>query len=101
MQLLASDAVNLSLLTSNMPDSEVMSSNTKLALRVSPDDPENFDLFEPLYEDLIQNSQADRFRQKRGQLVSGIRTDALEVFRLPAAGTEEWSKTTSELLAGK
>ncbi|GAQ92526.1 hypothetical protein KFL_010400010 [Klebsormidium nitens] len=85
-KLLVSDAVNLSLLTSGVADSELMRSNTQLALRVSPD-PEQEELFEELYEDLIQPHQMDKFRMKRGQLVSKIR-GAGDAYR--KAGTDAY-----------
>jgi hypothetical protein len=88
------------LLTSGVADSELMRSNTKLALRVGPD-PEQEDLFDELYEDFIQAHQMDKFRMKRGQAVSIIRGAATKWYDLPATGTEDWSKITTELLAGK
>ncbi|GAQ83661.1 hypothetical protein KFL_001560300 [Klebsormidium nitens] len=100
IKLLVSGAVNLSMLTSGVADSELMRSSTKLALRVGPD-PEQEELFEELYEDFIQAHQMDKFRMKRGQAVSTIRAAATKWYNLPATGTEDWSKITTELLAGK
>lgn len=100
LQLMASDAVNLSLLTSGVPDSDIMMSNTKLAFRVGPD-LEQQELFEELYDTCIQAHQMNKFRQKRGQTVSAIRAEGVKQYKLPATGTEDWSKVTSELLAGK
>lgn len=99
-QLLASDAVNLSLLTSGVPDSDIMMSNTKLAFRVGPN-PEQEELFDELYQDFIQAHQMDKFRQKRGQAVSAIHAVGANQYSLPATGTEDWSRVTTELLAGK
>lgn len=88
------------MLTSGVADSELMRSNTKLAFRVGPD-PEQEELFNELYEDFIQPHQMDKFRQKRGQAVSAIRAAGTTCYNLPASGTEDWSRVTTELLAGK
>jgi hypothetical protein len=97
LQMAASDAVNLTLLGSNLPNSQLMEGNTRMAFRVSKEDEE---LFQELFPTVLEGNQWKNFRLKRGADVSSIRRNATTFYCLGERGTEEWTSATNKLIGG-